>query len=78
MRFKHDNILNYSHQTLIFDYNLSHMQIFMLPVFFIVFIIYLLYRLFITKDIKKRRWEVYTGFLFIGIWGVVFFVLSRL
>lgn len=53
------------------------MKILMLPGLLLVWIIYILYRLLVTKDLKKHIWEFYTGLIFMGIWGVIFYFISQ-
>lgn len=53
------------------------MQIFMIPCFFVIFFAYILYRAFITKDLKNRRWELYTGLIFLVLWALIFLGLSH-
>jgi len=49
----------------------------MAPIFGILFILYFAYRWLITKDLRKHKSEMYTGLIFMGVWGVLIFVLSR-
>ncbi len=53
------------------------MQVFMIPGFVIAFLVYIFYRAFITKDLKSRRWELYTGLIFFALWGILLFGLSH-
>ncbi len=53
------------------------MQILMIPGLVLVYFVYILYRLLITKDLKKHLWEFYTGLIFMGIWAILFYVISR-
>lgn len=44
----------------------------------IIFIGWVLYKAFITKDIKKHKNEVFGGFFFIAIWIVIYFVFIHI
>lgn len=51
----------------------------LIPLFLLpVFLIWVLYRLLVKKDIKKYKNEVITGFVFIGVWIVLFFVFTNI
>jgi len=54
------------------------MQIFIVPGVIICFIIWVLYRLLIKKDIKKHLNEVYGGLAFIGVWVILYFWLTHI
>jgi hypothetical protein len=43
-----------------------------------IFLGWILYRSFVTKDIKKYKNEVFGGFFFIGIWIVIYTVLVNI
>ena len=48
----------------------------LIPLFMIpIFILWVLHHLFIKKDLKKYRTEVFAGFTFIVIWTVIYITI---
>jgi len=46
-------------------------------VFLLIFLVWIFYKLIITKDLKENLNVIYLGLFFIGIWGVIYkFVLQ--
>lgn len=49
-----------------------------IPIAFVVlFLGWFLYRLLITKDIKKHLNELYMGLIFMGVWALIYMVFLR-
>ncbi len=53
---------------------INDMRLFMPIGFLIVFIVWLLYRVLIKKDIKQHLNTVYISFVFFGIWTMIYFL----
>lgn len=51
------------------------MRIFMPLGFLVVFVIWILYRLIIKKDLKQNLTGLYLGFTFFAVWAVIYFFL---
>ena len=54
------------------------MRVFAPIVFAALFLGWLLYRIFIAKDVKKYKNEVFGGFFFIVVWLVIYIVLVNI
>ena len=51
----------------------------LIPFFLIpIFLIWIFYRVFIKKDIRKHRNELYAGLVFMGLWIILFVVFTKL
>ena len=49
----------------------------LIPLFMVpIFIVWILYRLLIKKDLKKYRTEAFTGLTFIVIWAVIYISIT--
>jgi len=46
-------------------------------VFLLAFIIWLLFRLFIKKDLKKNTNNLIIGIIFMVVWGVIYYFLLK-
>jgi uncharacterized BrkB/YihY/UPF0761 family membrane protein len=42
-----------------------------------VFLIWVLYRFFVKKDLKKHQDELFGGLVFIGVWIVILFLSTH-
>jgi hypothetical protein len=51
------------------------MRIFTPIIFAAIFIGWVLYRSFITKDIMKYKTEIFAGCFFIGIWAAIYMAI---
>jgi len=51
------------------------MRAFIVPILFIAFIIWILYRAIIKKDLKKHLNDLYLGIFFFSIWAVIVYFL---
>jgi hypothetical protein len=54
------------------------MRIFTPVIFSVLFIGWVLYRAFITKDIKKHKNEVFGGIFFMAVWALIYIVLIKI
>lgn len=45
--------------------------------FLMIFILWILYRLLIKKDLKQNLNSLYTGILFVAVWTVIYFLWIR-
>jgi hypothetical protein len=54
------------------------MRLLMVPIMAIIFIGWILYKTFITKDIKNYKNEVFGGVFFIIIWVVIIAVVTNI
>lgn len=41
-----------------------------------IFLLWVLYRFFIKKDLKKHQTELYTGVVFIALWVIIYTVIT--
>ena len=46
-------------------------------VFLAVFLIWILFRLVIKKDLKQNLNGIYLGLTFIGIWALIYFLILK-
>jgi hypothetical protein len=53
------------------------LRLFIPMVFVALFFVWTLYRIFVTKDIKKQLHTVYLGLFFIGLWTAMYWFLLR-
>lgn len=54
------------------------LRIFLPLAFAIVFVLYVLFHLFIRKDLRKQRQNIYAGITFIAIWALIYgWLLSK-
>ncbi len=56
---------------------MSPVRIIMPVVFMVAFILWILYRLFIKKDLKKNSNNLIAGCIFFAIWGVIYYFLLK-
>lgn len=42
--------------------------------FLVLFVLWILYRLLIKKDLKQNLNNLYAGLLFIGVWAAIYFL----
>ena len=54
------------------------LRLFIPLAFAVLFLGWLLYRLFVKKDLKQQLNTLYFGFFFFGVWALVYwFILSK-
>ncbi|GMV78696.1 MAG: hypothetical protein AMXMBFR79_18260 [Chitinophagaceae bacterium] len=53
------------------------LRIYMSFIFLIALIGWILYRLFIKKDLKKNINTLYVGLVFIGVWALIYYFLAE-
>lgn len=46
-------------------------------IFSALFVAWVLYRLTIKKDLKQNMSGLYVGLLFMGVWGLIYFFITR-
>ena len=54
------------------------MRILIAPIMAVIFLSWVFYRAFITKDIKQHKNEVFGGFFFLAIWVAIYLVTTHL
>lgn len=52
-------------------------RIYLPMAFLVIFIIWVLHRLFVKQDLKQQLNNVYFGFFFFSIWGLIYFLLLK-
>ena len=55
---------------------MSPLRIYIPLAFIALFILWVLYRLLVKKDLKQNITGLYTGLFFIGVWGVIYYLLK--
>ncbi len=45
--------------------------------FLMIFILWILYRFLIKKDLKQNLNSLYTGFLFVVVWAAIYYLWVR-
>lgn len=56
---------------------MSPLRIFVPLVLFVIFIFWILYRLFIKKDLRKHMSLLYAGCAFSAVWCMIYFFLFK-
>lgn len=56
---------------------MNYMRVFIPIGFLIIFILWILYRLIVKKDLKKNLSSLYAGLAFIMVWAAIYFWLLR-
>ncbi len=51
------------------------MRAFAIPILFVAFIVWILYRAIIKKDLKQHLNDLYLGIFFFAIWAVIVYFL---
>jgi hypothetical protein len=51
------------------------MRAFAIPILFVAFVIWILYRAIIKKDLKKHLNDLYLGIFFFSVWAVIGYFL---
>lgn len=53
------------------------MRMFAPVILLVIFIGWILYRWIIKKDLRKHLTSLYVGLFFMGIWGLLYFLILR-